>query len=461
MTGLQQKALTVSRRWRLATVLMASTVLVSDLAACTSYKPLPLSETAQLAPDVSQLRGVSPLQGGAAQQPLSVAAVGLLALQNNPDLKAVRLQHGLAQAQLLQAGLPPNPVVTGAILPLLAGPAYTWAWNAGISMDITSLITLSARRRGAAAAARQVDAQILWQEWQTVGQARLLAVDVMEGERTLVLLRRQRDLLAHRAEQSRRAVESGNATITVLAPDVAALQSARVQLDDAEQQQFARRHKLNALLGLRPEAPLPLMQQPDVPTIDRAAVLKALPALPERRPDLIALRLGYQAQDAKVRAAILAQFPPLTFGVIGGSDNTNIRNIGPQPTVELPIFNRNQGNVAIEQATRQQLHAEYAARLDQADGEVRAMLVEIAQIRRQLAAAQAERAATAQIARQASAAFAAGNLDERGYVDLINTHLGKEQQIVALEQAMLDKQVAIDTLTGAGMPLVALQEARS
>ena len=51
--------------------------------------------------------------------------VALLAVQNNPDLRAVRAQHGVAQAQVLQAGLLPNPQFTGAFLPLVAGVGTT------------------------------------------------------------------------------------------------------------------------------------------------------------------------------------------------------------------------------------------------------------------------------------------------------------------------------------------------
>jgi len=105
-----------------------------------------------------QIRGVQ-LEFDA---PLTVSEVAVLAVQNNPDLRAVRQQHGVAQAQLLQAGLLPNPQVTGAMLPLVAGLGTTTAWNAGISEDIRSLITLSTRRRSARESARQVDAQIVW-----------------------------------------------------------------------------------------------------------------------------------------------------------------------------------------------------------------------------------------------------------------------------------------------------------
>ena len=38
-------------------------------------------------------------------------------------------------------------------------------------------------------------------------------------------------------------------------------------------------------------------------------------------------------------------------------------------TLDLPVFTRNRGQIAVQRATREQLHAEYQARLDQAAGE--------------------------------------------------------------------------------------------
>jgi outer membrane protein TolC len=378
---------------------------------------------------------------------------------NNPDLQATRAQHGVAEAQLLQAGLPPNPTVTGAILPLVAGTGTTSAWNAGLSMDVKSLITLSGRRRGARDAAWQVDAQILWQEWQTIGQARLIAVDLIQGERSRQVLRQTYDLLGARSSRSQRALAAGDATVAAVAPDLAALQTARTQLDDIERQQLSRRHQLAALLGLLPDADLLLADRAELPPIDPATVLAELPTLAQRRPDLIALQLGYRAQDAKLRTAILAQFPNLTFGITGGSDNANVRNVGPQITLELPIFDRNQGNIAIERATRQQLYSEYASRLATADGQVRAMLTQSAVLMRQLDQARRDLAVTMRIADQADTAFAAGNLDERGYVDLMSARLTKELEIVTIEQSLLEQQVAIATLVGADMPQMSVPAA--
>jgi outer membrane protein TolC len=308
-----------------------------------------------------------------------------------------------------------------------------------------------------------VDAQILWQEWQTVGQARLLAVDLIQGARLVRLLAANRDLLAGRTTRSQGALAHRDATIATVAPDLAALQAAQTALDDATRQQLSRRHQLAALLSLRPDAPLRLADTSDLPPIDPIAITAMLPTLADRRPDLVALQYGYRAEDEKLRAAILAQFPNVTFGVTGGSDNSNVRNVGPQITLDLPVFDRNQGNIAIERATRRQLHDEYAARLAAADGQVRAMLGEIAQLQRQRERATQDLGQSARMAAEGEAALRAGNLDERSYVDLVSARLTHEQEIVTLDQSLLEQQVAIATLIGAGMPplVIPTEEARS
>ncbi|HEX3995900.1 MAG TPA: hypothetical protein VHX39_32425, partial [Acetobacteraceae bacterium] len=159
--------------------LLIPSALGLALAGCGAPADLPLPAQPNLADDLGSLHH----DGINVAAPLTVTQVALLAVQNDPDLRAVRAQHGLAQAQVLQVGLLPNPQFTGAFLPLVAGVGSTPAYNAGISEDIRALITLSSSRKAARASAGQVDAQILWQEWQVIGQARLLAVDIIEAER--------------------------------------------------------------------------------------------------------------------------------------------------------------------------------------------------------------------------------------------------------------------------------------
>ncbi len=436
------------------------------MAACTPDVPLPLPARAHLAASLAALKTGPLPQGGRLQGGrLTVAEVAVLALNNSPDLAAARTQRGVAQAQVLQAGILMNPSLTGAILPLLAGPAAspplgsaTNAFSLGLSYDLRALITNGARRQEAAANARSIEASLLWQEWQTIAQARLLAVDIIEGDRLLAVLRRNQDLVRARAETSRAALEAGNVTLSTAAPDIAAVQAASGAALDQERVQLGRRHLLNALLGCAPDLVLDFADTPDIPPIDPEAIRQALPTLADRRPDLAALRFGYAAANARLRAAILAQFPPLSLGVSGGSDNSNIRNIGPQITMELPIFDRNQGNIAIGQATRAQLHAEYAARLAAAQGQVGAMLAEMALLQRQLAALRPSLPPLQKNAAIARAARQAGDLDERAALDLIQAPLAREQEIVALEQSLAEQQVAIATLVGADLPPLRIAE---
>lgn len=417
--------------------------------ACARYHAAPLADRPALVASVADLRheGVAP--GG----PLSVDDVAVLAVQNDPDLRAARARHGIATAQLLQAGLLPNPQIAPAYAANLYAPAATTtAWSFALSIDLRAILTRPARERSAKAGVAQVDAQVLWQEWQVAGQARLLAVDLIEQRRQRDLLVRARDLLTGRAARGQRALAQGNATLATVAPDMDAAEGARIALAALDRQMLAERHTLNALLGLAPDVALPLASQAVVPPLDPQAVRRTLPALARHRPDLVALRYGYQAQEEKVRAAIIGQFPNLLLGIAYGRDNTNDYSIGPQPSGDIPIFDRNQGNIAIERATRAQLRADYAARLSAADGEVRARLAELGQLGAQREAAARALPALTRAAAQAMAARAAGLIDERTAVDLTTTELARRRDIVALDQAILEQEVGLATLTGAGLP---------
>ena len=418
------------------------------LTGCAHYSSLPLVQAPPLAPSVAALPGFVP---GA---PLGVAQVTALALSNNPDLRATRARHGLAQAQLLQSGILPNPSFAGALLPLIAGAGTVTAWNVGLTQDIKSLITYRARHRAAGYAAGQIDAEILWQEWQVAGQARQLAVELIAGERSRPLLVEAFSLLSRRNAVLQQALAAGNATLVTAAPTLVALQSARTGLQTLDQRQLSLRHQLNALLGIVPDAVVSLKPTIDLPLFDPAAIRADLGTLADRRPDLLALRLGYDAQDANVRVAILSQFPDLILGGTASSDNSRVINGGPQATIGLPIFDRNQGNAAIANATRAQLHEDYAARLAAAAGQVGALLAEMEQLSQQLAIVRRDLPAARLAAERAANAFGASNLDERSYVDLVVNRYTKEQEVVTLELGLLDRQVALQTFLGAGLPPV-------
>ena len=437
----------------------AVTLVLGLMAGCASYAPLPLNKSATMKDRVEQLD----VEAHPLPPQLGIDDIALLALRNNPDLVAARAQRGLAQAQMLAAGIAPNPSLNGSYGFLLGGPGTIGALAAGLSQDLKSLVTLSSRRVSAAHAARQVDARLLWQEWQTVAKARLLATDLVEGEKQHRVLEQNAQLLQELLSRNREALAQGDTTLTALVPDLSAAAGSRKQLDDLQRQQETRRRDLNVLLGLSPLASLPLSDSLDLPVIDATAAERALFSLADRRPDLVALQLGYRSQEEKVRGAILAQFPMLSLGIAGGHDNSNVRTLGPQITIDLPLFNRNQGNIEVETATRQQLRDEFTARVMTAKAEVQSLLADIALLQGQLAAKRPQLTELEQTAARAQGAYRAGDLDERTYVDVVSARSAKQQEILVIEQTLLEQQIAVATLIGAGMRPVTMdaQEMKS
>jgi len=426
------------------------------LAACASYQSLPLDTHVHLKRKLSELVHT----GVRIDQPLSVYDVSVLAVENNPDLLAARMQRGVARAQVLEAGLLPNPSISASYLFLLnpstAGGVIFDAVAATVTQDIQKTITMKGRLRAAKAAALQVDATVLWEEWQLIGKVRLLVFDLVQGEKLHRVLVSYRNVVQDRFERGRKALAENNTTLATVAPDLAAFGDSRKAVNDLERDQEGRRHDLNALLGLSPEVILPLNPQLQVLQIDQKAVMRALEDLADRRPDLIALQLGYRSQDEKFRGSIVGQFPALTFGPSYSRDTSDVRSFGPQLTMDLPIFDRNQGNIAIEKSTRAQLRAEFNARLTAAHSEVLASLATQRLIARQLEAERAELPVLKGFASQAESAMNQANIDERAFVDLVSASYAKQQTVLVLEQLLLEQQVAIATLIGAGMPRAAM-----
>ena len=99
------------------------------LTACQTYEPAPLGERPELLSDVAALT-ISPSdlplpELGAHRfdpsAPLDMDEVAMIAVVNNPDLKAMRGQLGVAEAQAFAAGLLPNPQFSFAYGGLISG----------------------------------------------------------------------------------------------------------------------------------------------------------------------------------------------------------------------------------------------------------------------------------------------------------------------------------------------------
>ncbi len=427
------------------------------LGSCALYHPLPLAQSPDLVDQLSALRAGLPSRrpGGpprriATDRPLDIDSIGWLAVLNDPALRAQRGRMNLAQADLLQTSLLPNPSANLSWQALLAGTDFTSAWTASITEDVKAILTYHTRVKSAHYLMDQVNADLLWQQWQVAQNARLLALDIYWGGKALRLGRREMRLFDQEVRAVREAAAGGNLALTALAPLLAAQASAQQFLSSLELTQLQSWQQLDALLGLMPQVRFAIARPALPPPPARLETL--VNELPERRPDLVALRLGYRSADEDVRTAIIGQFPAFVLGGAWGDDTANNRTVGPTATFDLPVFDRNQGQVARTRATRLMLHEQYQARLDRAVGTVRGLEVTIAHLRSDVRDARGAAAGAAQLSRAAQQAYSQGNLDQRSLADYETTALQREIEAMALERSLGEARIAMTIELGLGLP---------
>ncbi len=441
--------------------LFAITLIVLNLAGCASYAPKPLPERVNLP------RSASAIVVNAAGLPFSSLSthvfnpadgldmyeVAMLAVANNPQLRQARDNLGIARAQSFAAGLLPDPQLgMTSDHPTNGTTGNTNAFTFNPSYDVNALLLRSSRKNAALANEQRVNLELLWQEWQVVSQARLLFTRLAAQEALMRQLQAARTLLADRYQRSQKALASGNVTLDFASADLAALQGIERRISDLERSRLQNRASLNGVLGLAADAPLPLAGEPEAAAIDPAAVRAGLEQRLNLRPDLQALQAGYRSQEEKFRGAVLAQFPALNIGLTRARDTSGLYSVGFGLNLSLPIFNRNRGNIAIEDATRKKLHDEYQNRLNGAYSEIAIALENLPLLRNQLQRTREGVAELETVAQRAEAAYRVGNLAGPDYVRLQIALLDKRTEAINLQEASMEQQIALEILLGPDLP---------
>ncbi len=160
--------------------------LLLPLVGCVQYQPLPLDsatvERALIPPGIGTLEVQAetlqhPILGPVQlnlQNGLSPDEAAVLAVLLHPSLRAERDKRALADAQLLQAGLLPNPELASSFETPVAGETTGTVNGFGVELnwDIQPLLSRSARVQAAQANRASVMLDIAWQEWQVAQTAK-------------------------------------------------------------------------------------------------------------------------------------------------------------------------------------------------------------------------------------------------------------------------------------------------
>ncbi len=298
---------------------------------------------------------------------LSMDEAVALALRQNRDVIAARLDINAAELDKLAVSIYPNPTFLYALGNLVVGPGN--AQGMGLrptfldqpvqSLSVGELIDVWRKR-----AARIATAD------KALHQRRLAVEDALR-ESVFAVRSAFGDLVRERSERhlSHETADRYAETIRIsrsrqAAGDISAAELNKIELEglgyqnaviDADTEYDLARQKLAALIAI-PTAALPEVEEPPLPNGPFALDDLTARAL-AHRPDLLATRAAQATADASLTAARREVLPDLTFGVdythssftVSGD---NPSSVGVSLSFPLPVFDRNQAGVGRAQLER-------------------------------------------------------------------------------------------------------------
>ncbi len=301
--------------------------------------------------------------------PLTADAAVQVALLNNRRLQAVYEDVGVAQADLVQAGLLANPLVGAGIrFPLESSEAPDLRFS--VATSFLSVFNLSLRRavaRSAYEAARlRVAATVLRYEADTRATFYRAQADAarLGLQRTVV----ENTQASYQASLLLR--EAGNVPAADLLAEQALFEQARLDLVSAEAQTAESRERLARLMGVfGPQAAFTLAGSiPPATAADPVVLTSAGAAMPDLEAQAVeaSLMLAAARQDIETlgRRLGLTNLTALVPDFEAGAElerRDGRFELGPDVTVALPLFDQGQGRLGRGLADLRRAQARYYA----------------------------------------------------------------------------------------------------
>src|SRR5262249_55399528 len=144
-------------------------------------------------------------------------------------------------------------------------------------------------------------------------------------------------------------------------------------------------------------------------------------------------------------------FPRIGLGITRARDTTDVGTIGFGVTLDLPIFDRGQGRIAIERATRRMLFDELAARTFEAEADAGRALAELAGIEAQVEEARRTSERLRALAQRLGEARGRGDADVVQLSQAQNDAADAAIDLMHLRQQQAELRIALEVATGALM----------
>jgi cobalt-zinc-cadmium efflux system outer membrane protein len=308
--------------------------------------------------------------GAMLQEELTVDAAVQIALLENASLQATYEELGIAQADLVQAGLLANPIFHGEIR-FPGRPSEPLELD--ISQDFLSIFLMPLRKRVAASELEAAKLRVANAVLEHTARTRA-AFYALQAAQQMLEMRSDVSLATEAsAEAAERFHDAGNITDLELASEKAIASQAMLELSIAEGEVYDAREELVARMGLwgadamiRVGSRLPELPETETSPEDLESLALS------RRLDLLAARADVETTAQSLGIARYAMLLPevgVTAHLEREPDGTT--TTGPSLDIPIPLFDQGQAARARGWAILRQSEARYIALAVEIRSEVR------------------------------------------------------------------------------------------
>lgn len=294
-----------------------------------------------------------------------------IALLNNSGLQATFEELGIAQADLVQAGLLKNPVFAGHVrFPDQSGESTNTEFS--VSQDFLDLLLRPLRKKLAQAQLEQARLRVSDAVLNLSAEVRSAYYTLQGAEHARSMLETIGLAAQAGVELAERQHAAGNISDLDLANEQAAFQQTRLDLTRSEAEVLAARERLNRLMGLSAGPAWKISQQlQQLPGGEEPSAEELEAFALERRLDLAAARQEVHVRERALALVRRGIVPEVHVGVDTEREPDGERVTGPSFEAELPVFDRKQAAAARAEAELRQSQRRVSALEAEVRSEVR------------------------------------------------------------------------------------------
>ena len=290
-----------------------------------------------------------------AAAPLTLAELEQMALDNSPVLAQSNADIDAARGRARQAGLLPNPTIGYSADEVSGGPVIRGGQQ-GFFIDQTFPLwgKLRLSRQVFEREATQFEAARASERQRLLNDVRILYYEALAADRRVEVQERLTNLAADALGTTRQLFNTGAADQPDVLESEVEVREAQLSAEMSRNDRSRVWRRLAATVGNATLAPRPLDGSIDakVPELDRDSLLAQVL---DRSPEILVARAAVARAEAEVSRTRRETAPDLV--VRGGPRynrellNESGQPVGWQATVDVglvvPLFNRNQGNIAV------------------------------------------------------------------------------------------------------------------